>query len=56
LGLTTHGLGIDGARQAALDLVQLWVAEKRANGESVPQPAESFYSVLEVSDDALQCA
>jgi hypothetical protein len=24
LGLTTHGLGIEGARTAAADLVQLW--------------------------------
>ena len=29
LGLTTHGLGIDGARQAAADLLRLWIAEKR---------------------------
>jgi predicted RNase H-like HicB family nuclease len=33
-GLTTHGLGIEGARQAAADLLRLWVAEKRANGEA----------------------
>lgn len=31
LGLTTHGPGIAGARQAAMDLVQLWLAEKKAN-------------------------
>jgi hypothetical protein len=31
LGLTTHGLGIAGARQAAMDLVQLWLAEKKAD-------------------------
>jgi hypothetical protein len=29
LGLTTHGLGIDGAREAAVDLIRLWVAEKQ---------------------------
>lgn len=34
LGLTTHGLGIDGARKAAADLVGLWIAEKQANGEA----------------------
>lgn len=28
LGLTTHGLGIEGAREAAIDLIKLWVAEK----------------------------
>jgi hypothetical protein len=28
LGLTTHGLGIDGARQAAFDLARVWLIEK----------------------------
>ena len=28
LGLTTHGLGIEGARQAALELARLWLDEK----------------------------
>ena len=36
LGLTTHGLVIEGARQAAADLLQLWVAEKRASGKEGP--------------------
>jgi hypothetical protein len=31
LGLTTHGLGIEGARAAAADLVKLWLAEKKVN-------------------------
>jgi hypothetical protein len=31
LGLTTHGLGIEGARVAAADLAKLWLAEKKAN-------------------------
>lgn len=35
LGLTTHGSGIEGARAAAADLVKLWLAEKKANGEPV---------------------
>ncbi|MEW6304631.1 MAG: type II toxin-antitoxin system HicB family antitoxin [Verrucomicrobiota bacterium] len=56
LGLTTHGEGIEGARTAARDLVRLWVAEKQANGEAVPHPAETFYSTLEVNEDALQGA
>jgi predicted RNase H-like HicB family nuclease len=33
LGLTTHGPGIDGARQSITDLLRLWLAEKHANGE-----------------------
>ena len=56
LSLTTHGLGIEGARVAAADLLKLWVAEKRANGETIPAPAESLFSTLELSDDALQNA
>jgi len=54
LGLTTHGLGIGGARQAAGELLQQWVAEKRAHHESVPPPSEFFFSTVEVPDDALQ--
>jgi predicted RNase H-like HicB family nuclease len=56
LGLTTHGLGLEGARQAALDLLRLWIAEKKANGESVPSPSECFFSTLDIPDDALQSA
>ncbi len=42
LNLTTHGLGIQGAREAATDLLKLWLAERRANGETVSVPTESF--------------
>ena len=56
LGLTTHGLGIEGAREAARDLVQQWIAEKRASHEPVPAPSEFFYSTLDFPDDALQSA
>lgn len=31
LELTTHGLGIDGAKEAAIDLVNLWIEEKINN-------------------------
>lgn len=34
LGLTRHGSGIEGAREAATDLLRLWIAEKHACGES----------------------
>lgn len=30
LGLTTHGLGIEGAKNAVIDLLRLWLAEKFA--------------------------
>jgi hypothetical protein len=56
LGLTTHGLGIAGAREAALDLVQLWLAEKRANGDHIIPSSEVLFSTLELPDDALQSA
>ena len=56
LGLTTHGIGVEGARQAATDLLQLWLAEKRANGEKISPPAETLFSTLELPDDALQSA
>ena len=56
LGLTTHGLGIEGARGAAADLVKLWIAEKKANGEPVSASSEILFSTLELPDDALQSA
>jgi predicted RNase H-like HicB family nuclease len=56
LSLTTHGLGIEGARESASDLLKLWLAEKHANGETVSAPSESLFSTLELPDDALQSA
>ncbi|HRP03115.1 MAG TPA: hypothetical protein PLE30_10760 [Candidatus Kapabacteria bacterium] len=43
LGLTTHGKGIDGAKEAALDLLKLWndeSAQKRSN--------EFMFATLEI--------
>ena len=37
LDLTTHGKGIDGALAAAKELAEVWIAEKRIRGESIPQ-------------------
>jgi predicted RNase H-like HicB family nuclease len=56
LGLTTHGLGVEGARAAARELVALWVAEKRAQGEAVPAEIDSVFATLEIPEDALQSA
>jgi len=50
LDLTTHGLGIDGAKAAATDLLTLWLEEKRANGENVPLELEAFFSKIEIDD------
>jgi hypothetical protein len=56
LGLTTHGLGLDGARHAAFDLARIWLAEKKAQGEPCPVSSEIFFATLDVPDDALQSA
>jgi predicted RNase H-like HicB family nuclease len=56
LGLATHGLGVEGARAAARELVALWVSEKRAQGETVPAETDSVFATLEISEDALQGA
>jgi len=56
LGLATHGVGIEGAKAAARDLVVLWVAEKRARGESVPSETDSMFTTLDIPDHALQSA
>ncbi len=36
LDLTTHGIGIEGAKTAAEDLIKLWSEEKSTNRESIP--------------------
>ena len=56
LGLTTHGLGVEGARRAAADLLQLWLAEKRASGEQIASSSETLFGTLEIPEDALQSA
>lgn len=56
LGLTTHGPGIEGARQAAADLLRLWLAEKRASGEAIAASSETLFATLEIPEDALQSA
>ncbi|HKJ82085.1 MAG TPA: type II toxin-antitoxin system HicB family antitoxin [Ignavibacteriaceae bacterium] len=50
LDLTTHGLGIEGAKKAAEELLKIWIDEKRANGGNVPVEEESFYSKIEIKD------
>ncbi|HEY3876948.1 MAG TPA: type II toxin-antitoxin system HicB family antitoxin [Candidatus Kapabacteria bacterium] len=36
--LTTHGLGIDGARAAAEDALDVWIRAKIDDGETIPSP------------------
>ena len=50
LDLTTHGLGIEGAKEAAKDLLKLWIDEKRAAGEEIIPEDELLISKLEIED------
>jgi predicted RNase H-like HicB family nuclease len=50
LDLTTHGSGIEGAKQAARELVQAWIEEKKANGEVVPIEDDTLISKIEIKD------
>ena len=52
LDLTTHGKGIEGAQEAAEDLIKIWIEEKIANGEHVPVELESHFSKVQI-DNAL---
>lgn len=54
LDLTTHGQGIEGALQAAKELVEAWVAEKHAHGETVPLERHSVIAHIEVADAVLR--
>ncbi len=49
LGLTTHGCGVEGALEAARELVALWNEEKRAQGESVTSAPEAILTTVEVA-------
>ncbi len=54
LDLTTHAQGIEGALQAAQELVEAWVAEKRAHGETIPTEGHSVIAQIEVADAILR--
>jgi predicted RNase H-like HicB family nuclease len=54
LDLTTHGQGIEGALKAAQELVEAWVAEKQAHGETVPAETKSLIAHIEVPDALLR--
>ena len=53
LDLTTHGQGVEGALTAARELVEAWIAEKRAHGESVPVETGALIGHIEVADALL---
>lgn len=50
LGLTTHGLGIEGAKNAMNDLLKLWIEEKQANEEKIKPEIGSYISSIELED------
>jgi predicted RNase H-like HicB family nuclease len=56
LDLTTHGLGPEGALEAARDLVMGWLAELRHAGKEIPIETRSFVSQIEIPDDAIYAA
>ena len=54
LDLTTHGLGVEGALEAARDMATGWIAELKASGTKIPVEGHGFVSQIEVPEDALQ--
>ena len=48
--ITTHGSGIEGAREAVKDLVKIWIEEKKAEGEKVEPENEFLISKIEMED------
>jgi len=54
LDLTTHGQGIEGALASAQELVEAWIAEKRAHGEAIPVEKKSLIAQVEVPDALLR--
>jgi len=54
LDLTTQGEGIEGALSAAQELVEGWVAEKRAHNEAVPEETNSLIAHIEIPDTLLR--
>ena len=47
--LTTHGEGIEGAMEAARELVDGWITELQARGEPVPREERDYISRIEVA-------
>ena len=50
LDLTTHGLGPEGAMEAARDLATGWIAELRTSGRKIPVEKQAFVSQIEIPD------
>ncbi len=54
--LTTHGLGPEGAMDAARNLVTGWIAELRKEGKEIPVEKQAFVRQIEIPDDAIPAA
>ena len=54
LDLTTHGQGVEGALAAAQELVEAWIGEKQAHGESVPVERKSLVAHVDIPDAILR--
>lgn len=48
--ITTHGSGIEGAREAAKDLLKIWIEEKKSEGEKIEPENEILISKIEMED------
>ncbi len=53
LDLTTHGQGVEGALAAAQELVEVWISEKRLQGETIPSEAATLIGQIEIPDALL---
>jgi predicted RNase H-like HicB family nuclease len=56
LDLTTHGMGLEGAMDAARDLIMGWIAELRKSGQEIPVEKQGFVSQIEIPEDAIHAA
>ena len=54
--LTTHGLGLEGALEAARDFVSGWISELQSRGEEIPEEKQAFISQIEIPDGAIHAA
>ncbi|MBM4255767.1 MAG: type II toxin-antitoxin system HicB family antitoxin [Deltaproteobacteria bacterium] len=53
LDLTTHGQGVEGTLSAARELVEAWITEKHAPGESIPSDTTALIGHIEIPDAVL---
>ena len=47
-GLTTHGVGTEGALEAVRDLLRLWIEERRSHGEAVAGMRGALLTTVEI--------